>query len=314
MHACRHYCHVYAGLVFASAFASPFLCLFVVEQHDVYGPYAVLECSRFLPLLYSGKGALLCTHSVDGKLLYVCQPFDAQNIHGVREVCCNGDAVELLAFSDKYIRHLELRYDSDGAGVVTVQIVNRFKLFDDFIWDCALVNDKRQLLVGFAHNRVQVYTIRDAGADGDGHLELVGDVRCTPQCVLYCMNLCTANSTAESNADDRMLVASGTCFHDVTLWYMSDSTADAEVKCTLKGHTGVVFRMKFCEATMTLLTVSDDRCVRFLGMKRTQDRFHADVGFDWICQNCETLERGGRTRADGVLGPYRPRLGCNLLR
>jgi hypothetical protein len=251
-------CPACCSLVFLVLFVIVFLV--VVEQHDVYGPYAALECSRFLPLLYSCKGALLCAHGVDGELLHACQPFDAQNIHGVREVCCTGDVVELLTFSDKYIRHMQVQYNG-GEGVVSVQIVNRFKLFDDFIWDCALVNDKQQLVVGLAHNRVQLYTIREPH-DSDGGLELVGDVRCTPQCVLYCMNLCTANSGAASNANSRMLIASGTCFHDVTLWYMSDNAAaDAEVKCTLKGHKGVVFRMKFCEATMTLLTVSDDRCV-----------------------------------------------------
>src|SRR5690554_6339457 len=89
--------------------------------------------------------------------------------------------VDLLLFSDKSICHIQLYYHPD-TNEVSTETVNRFKLFDDFIWDCALVNDKQHLVVGYAHNRVEVYRIEQDG----GPLHLVGDVVCSPQCVLYC--------------------------------------------------------------------------------------------------------------------------------
>lgn len=54
-------------------------------QQDFYGPYYALENSAHLPIIYAGKGSFLCIYDIHGQLLHMSQPFDEQNLHGIRE-------------------------------------------------------------------------------------------------------------------------------------------------------------------------------------------------------------------------------------
>lgn len=130
---------------------------------------------------------------------------------------------------------------------IDVTLLHSFGPFDDFIWDCKVVHS--HLVVGFAHNYIELYNIQ-----GHNVSNLVAKVSCPVPCVLFSMSIVGSDTQT-------LRIASGTSFHEVILWSVTEDMQPV-VAHTLRGHKGVIFRMRWSENNQQLLTVSDDRFVR----------------------------------------------------
>ena len=125
------------------------------------------------------------------------------------------------------------------------------------------------LMVVLAHNFVQLYDLkREPGQS------LVRTARCCQRCILYSADIYVSEcSGPDDNVFSRIVVASGTVFNQVLLWFPFSASfyenGDLPVSARLVGHEGVIFsidthtqRYGLEKGCWWISTTSDDRTVR----------------------------------------------------
>jgi len=153
---------------------------------------------------------------------------------------------------------------------------------DDWIWDVRVLDIDTEgtctLVVGTGHNCVITYSVPLAvdGVDDEASVSalpaatVAHTLRSTVVCLLYSCSFCTCHP-------DCRVVASGTVFNKVLLWsYGAGATGLPAAE--LVGHTGVLFRMEWSHDGACMLSVSDDRSVRFWSCLDDEELARPDLG------------------------------------
>lgn len=112
-----------------------------------------------------------------------------------------------------------------------------FKCKNEQILDCLIDND--QILIGFAHNRVNCYNFLTN--------KLIYSTVQEIRCLLYCMSIKKINNS--------FMMASGTIFNSMIIW---DSKYPKTIT-NVSGHSGVIFHISFHSTLPLIATGSDDR-------------------------------------------------------
>ncbi|CEM34490.1 unnamed protein product [Vitrella brassicaformis CCMP3155] len=126
------------------------------------------------------------------------------------------------------------------------------------------------LLVGCAHNTVEQVCVRE------GTMVSLMSVECRDDSLLYSMGLLVVGC----GDDGRVLVAAGTAFSKILLWWFDLDGEDrpgvaserVEVTQELCGHRGVLFRLRFFFDGAVLCSTSDDRTARVWRRVDVHDR------------------------------------------
>ena len=127
------------------------------------------------------------------------------------------------------------------------------------------------LVVGFAHNNVDIWT-----CDQHGALQHIYRVESQVRCLLYSMTLYGTTLS-------ELIVGSGTIFNQIVLW---DPLADGSPGQYVRGHHGVLFSVRFSKDGRYLCSTSDDRTVRL--WKRTgrphnkKDMLTCSYASEWV--------------------------------
>ncbi|KAI9906936.1 hypothetical protein PsorP6_002835 [Peronosclerospora sorghi] len=141
------------------------------------------------------------------------------------------------------------------------------KVFCDWILDAhVLVQDDRAsqetktllVVVELSHNMVQIWDPE--------RQTILRSVQCVERCILYSLAF-------HGRSFDELMVASGTVFQQILLWNpmekagQQSSVVVAPVQ-RLHAHDGVLFKLPWTSDASSLVSVSDDRTVKF-----TSDEF-----------------------------------------
>jgi WD repeat-containing protein 6 len=125
----------------------------------------------------------------------------------------------------------------------------------DWILDARFLTQETILLVT-AHNSLLVF---DTTTDS-----FRGQLKCKEQSLLYAAQLFLSPNTDRKSPD--ILVASGTVFNEIQLWWPPSSQTQASavipISRRLQGHEGCIFSLRFNAAGTLLASCSDDRTTR----------------------------------------------------
>lgn len=156
-----------------------------------------------------------------------------------------------------------------------VSVTKLFGNLDDRVLDAGIVDvgGSSVLIIGFAHNFLDVVDLTHGSVLSRVHAP-------TSSCMLFSMSLACHRTAVVAGEDESCVVvpvASGTAMGCVELWEChlnngdgncATSTVTAVATDTsnkeafLKGHEGVIFRMRWSTDRRQLASVSDDRSVR----------------------------------------------------
>ena len=138
----------------------------------------------------------------------------------------------------------------------------------DWIWDCQVVNHSsnsiHQLLVGLAHNKVDVWMVEDIDSSLRGHR--LRTLQGTTRSISYCMNFhVESGQVAVGTVSNEILVWSiENCFNAASMVTTNEMLTEKEVPELhhLRGHKGVLHAVCFDKTGRRLASTSDDRSVR----------------------------------------------------
>eukprot|EP01046_Picozoa_sp_COSAG06_P008943 COSAG06_NODE_458_length_15468_cov_5.851074_10_plen_425_part_01 len=236
------------------------------------GGVAALSFSPDERLIYAGIGARILAYStLEGTLLATRRVFAHGKIHGFtfqrQQAGGGGGGSESVAvFGQKSVSALVARRGDDH-GCSRLEVAARFPTMSDWVLNLAFlpcVERGGRLLIGFAHNRVELWCYPGTVA-GSAPPQAVctHSVLADERCFLYSLAF-----LVEPANPDSALVASGTVFGSVVLWKVSlPSEADASVATAteiarLGPHPGVIVRLAFSADGTSLCSASDDRSVK----------------------------------------------------
>jgi WD40 repeat protein len=165
---------------------------------------------------------------------------------------------------------------------LTIRPLEQTKLvLSDWIWDCQcspIDESTDQLLIGLAHNSVEVWQVStallaDEGVVGAQRLQCI---RGNTRSITYCLALDPSGGR----------VAVGTVTNEILVWNANDvissmqqGNGEDSVVCQeshrLRGHEGVIHAVKWDKAGQRLASTSDDRTVRL---------WNVDDSSEWTLQ------------------------------
>jgi WD40 repeat protein len=236
----------------------------VTKSYSVLPITAICTCycddiSRLL--IFAGMGGWLlhnspsCTSITSSKLI-----FPYHSIHGIKQVSCEGNLINLYVWGDKSM--VSLLYQRPAPASMAIvpgdEITTKYQLLDmdDLILDChrIRIDERETIAVGYAHNFVDIFAI-----DEDNSYVRLTRCQCQVIVVLFSMSF-------YGDSINNLIIASGTAFGEIYLWQLHQHATNAVDKGKIlshtKAHEGVIFRMKWSAGRRFIASVSDDRTVR----------------------------------------------------
>ncbi|KAJ1996111.1 WD repeat-containing protein 6 [Coemansia spiralis] len=214
-------------------------------------PVTALEFLTDSILLASNGGALRVYNTTTQKCLVQKTIFRYNRIHGIQ---AQRGTHKVLVFGSKQWAVLNIS-DFESIEIEHTHSAN------DWIKAGHWVQD--YVALALAHNQVAI-------------MDMVGEVKMVAQsepCILYSAMFYGATL-------DSLVVAAGTVFNQVIVWRPIDST----ILYRLKGHTGVVFGIRFSSDGQTVSSVSDDRTVRLWRLPGTEsETLFGHRARVWVC-------------------------------
>lgn len=229
--------------------------------------------------IYRGiGGCFVIDHIKDGCIVNSIKHFvfDFHNIHGIKLITAKElltEDVLLIVWGDKSIAIIS----HDKSNIENISILYQFIGLDDLVLDCLIdcftlhQMNKFQLIIGYAHNFVDVYEIsRDFKKISSNRFQ------CPQVCVLFSMSF---GNIAISNKY-KIIIASGTVFGEIILWDIDLENMKHRIIINSKNHEGVIFRMKWSDNNSYLISVSDDRTVRLWEVS-TDSNLFTEIFIGW---------------------------------
>jgi len=241
------------------------------------GGVAALSFSADERVIYAGVGPrILVYRTLDGAFLASERVFPHGRVHGLALQQLDAGLDSVAVFGQKSVSAFEARHTDDG---FTLKHAAHFPTMDDWVLNVALVptcmEGVKQLLIGFAHNRVELWSFPATAVGGAPDAVRTHSVLGNARCFLYSLAF-----WVDPAKPDGVLVASGTVFGSVVLWKLSlpgeagQGEATATETARLGPHPGVIVRLAFSRDGTSLCSASDDRSVKV--WRRGQDGHYAE--------------------------------------
>lgn len=215
----------------------------VVEfaKSSLLGPVHSLCVHAPLQRILVGRGPFLYVYDLQGTAVHRELLFETDSIHGIgvfNDTC--------IVFSRKTL----VLYD-----LIRQVVTGGLSDLDDLVLDAHMSAEQRVLVVGYAHNFIDVYSIHTYDNTTLLALQHQHRIQHPNICVLFSMSIVGAGAG--------ICVVTGSVFGDVGVWNVPSLLASSfSVKCDFKAHLGVVFRIKWNTSKSRFATTSDDRSVR----------------------------------------------------
>jgi WD repeat-containing protein 6 len=212
----------------------------------------------YLPLkwILVGRGSYLYVYDIEGSVVHREILFSVDTAHSIKVYTSN----ICVVCSQKTV----IIYDLSVFKVL-IELSN----LDDLILDAYLASTSttvpETLVVGYAHNFTDIYTWNKDG----GEASHAARIQCASVSVLFSMSILQDQS-------NRISVITGSVFGTISRWTLSthvhtnsssSSSSSAidpsySIDYSVKGHEGVVFRIRWNSPLTLFATTSDDRTIR----------------------------------------------------
>ena len=186
---------------------------------------------------------------MDGDFKQSVEVLPTQRVHGIR---IDEESQKILVFGGKYISILNFNEN-------VLELEDRLKPFSDWIKDATWIRDHDgTICIGImtAHNWFELWK-----PNKDVWTRTM-KVECEVHCILYAAEIF-------GRSIDELILLSGTVFNENLIWNLDirnrNDQEEARVLKTLKGHEGVIFRVRanlLEDGRLTVTSVSDDRYIR----------------------------------------------------
>eukprot|EP01043_Picozoa_sp_COSAG02_P016460 COSAG02_NODE_725_length_18021_cov_392.218279_3_plen_756_part_00 len=239
-----------------------------LQELGFLGGIAALSFSADERVIYAGVGPrILVYRTLDGTLLTSERVFAHGKIHGFAlQELDPDDSLEIVAvFGQKSVSASVARHTVDDG--YTCKPAAHFPTMDDWVLNVAFLprsaEGSEQLLIGFAHNRVEVWCFPATAPGSVPNAVRTHSVLGSVRCFLYSLAF-----LVEPADPHGVLVASGTVFGSVVLWKVGlpggagQGPATATETARLGPHPGVIVRLAFSRDGTSLCSASDDRSVK----------------------------------------------------
>ena len=199
-----------------------------INRIAITAPITAIAYDSNHHILYTGTGGQLHSHCNIGALdddikFDISGPTDlflTHTIHGIKCVECKIPRIVVFGGKAVCVAAIEAQQDDD-AEVKTHKLVVEVILedLDDLVLDCILTGNK--LLIGFAHNFIDVLTIEHQSKSRAP--DLLYRLQCTDISALFSLSIATAPISmgledSSCQGKKKILVASGTAFGKIILW------------------------------------------------------------------------------------------------
>ena len=215
-------------------------------------PITFVEVCHDINVIVYGVAQSLAIYSTNGHMVSKISLVDVFGSHSTCGCTYNNGDNDIMVYGWKYVASVSLTSPSLGT------INFRSSEMQDLILDCrkARINDRNLCLIGYAQNIIELIDMKS----GESLCEFKSPV----VCVLFSLSILPTMG-------DEITIASGTAFGPIHVWKVHMSlSADGQVfgfdsyraVSTLRGHTGVIFRLRWGATGRWIASTSDDRSVR----------------------------------------------------
>ena len=252
-----------------------------MAEEDLHNPYAMPQKGHLIApitalmavsdtsgdaVVYAGTGGEVLKHDLQTDRCTrrsSTSIFDTHSVHGLQPIGsedCNAGDSPLLIFGDKALA--VCTHTRDGVPVV----ISRLDLLDDLVLDVTTssIHHLRYLVIGFAHNFVDIYEIAPYSFAFTKLRRVLGPWRgCLFHLNIEQLCNCCPPAADEGSVQTGIRVSTGTAFGKIDLWELRNLLSGSAVHLvSVTSHEGVIFRTMWSDGMDMLASVSDDRSVR----------------------------------------------------